>query len=126
MTVPAAEQIDACVALGRSKPSTASDSSIEFLSTKPSASTPRDSGTDFPPSPPLSSDRVIPASNGVPETVSSILQEFRRRKEGAWVEEDLVAWNKRRLLREHYTVLLHQLDEDEDLKGYVENKIRFV
>ncbi|TKA53783.1 hypothetical protein B0A49_12853 [Cryomyces minteri] len=117
--------IDAFAPLATSRPSTASDSSIEFPSTKSSASTPRDSGIKLPISPPLSSDTVIVASNDVPEPVSSILQELRRRKEGAWVEEGWVAWNKRRLSREHYTALLYQLDEDEDLKGYVENKIRY-
>ncbi|TKA64010.1 hypothetical protein B0A49_09566 [Cryomyces minteri] len=125
MTSPTATQIDAFVPLATSRPLTAGDSSIEFPSTKSPASTPRDSGIELPLSPPLSSDTVIAATNDVPEPVSSILREFRRRKEGAWVEEDRVAWNNRRLLREHYTALLYQLDEDQDLKGYVENKIRY-
>ncbi|TKA65602.1 hypothetical protein B0A49_12935, partial [Cryomyces minteri] len=125
MTSPTATSIDAPVPLAKSRLSTASESSIDFSSAKSTASTPRDSDIELPISPPLSSSTTTAASKSVPKSVSRILQHFRRRKDGVWVEEDCLVWNKQRLLREDYTALLDQLDEDEDLKGYIEDKIRY-
>ncbi|KAK4998894.1 hypothetical protein LTR66_001955 [Elasticomyces elasticus] len=126
MTSPTATSIDAPVPLVDSRLSTASESSIDFSSAKSTASTPRASVVELPISPPLSSSTTTAASKGFPKSVSRILQHFRRRKDSVWVEEDCSVWNKQRLLREDYTALLDQLDEDENLKGYIEDKIRSV
>ncbi|KAK4983941.1 hypothetical protein LTR66_008658 [Elasticomyces elasticus] len=126
MTLPTATSIDAPVPLADSRLSTASESSIDFSSAKSTASTPRASDVELPIPPPLSSSTATAASKSVPKSVSRILEHFRRRKDSVWVEEDCSVWNKQRLLRQDYTALLDQLDGDEKLKGYIEDKIRSV
>ncbi|TKA62120.1 hypothetical protein B0A49_13504 [Cryomyces minteri] len=88
-------------------------------------SSPTDSGVGarLPPSPPLSSSRVSITSKEPPEAVSKLLQLFRSLKDGTWTEQP--PWDKRALLREEYTELWERLDEDEDLRAWVEHKLRY-
>ncbi|TKA64564.1 hypothetical protein B0A49_11676 [Cryomyces minteri] len=89
------------------------------------ASSPTDSGVEprLPPSPPLSSSPVSIASRQWSEAVSKLLRLLRSRRDGIWTEQ--LPWDKHPLLREEYTELWERLEEDEDLRTWVEHKLRY-
>ncbi|KAK5141709.1 hypothetical protein LTR04_002502 [Oleoguttula sp. CCFEE 6159] len=88
-----------------------------------------DSGVEaqLPPSPPLSATQVIDPSQEpsreASESVSKLLRTFRSLKAG--IRTGQPPWDKHRLLREEYKELWERLDEDGDLRAWIDDKLRY-
>ncbi|TKA64437.1 hypothetical protein B0A49_10135 [Cryomyces minteri] len=97
---------------------------------KDATSFPADSGIEaqLPPSPPLSASQVIDPSQEPSressESVSKLLRTFRSLKAG--IRTGQPPWDKHRLLREEYKELWERLDEDEDLRAWIDDKLSYI
>ncbi|TKA62863.1 hypothetical protein B0A49_13556 [Cryomyces minteri] len=77
----------------------------------------------LPPSPPLSSSQFSVASQQPSEPVLRLLRLLRSLKEGSEIAQS--PWDKQPLLRNEYTELWKRLEEEADLKAWVELKLRY-
>ncbi|KAJ5943794.1 hypothetical protein N7516_003962 [Penicillium verrucosum] len=76
--------------------------------------TPTGSFVNTPPTPPPSEEKNLSSS------AQSVLNCFTLHREGLRLQ----SWRQHRLTPDQYTEVLHTLDGDESLRGYVEDKIR--